>query len=116
VDQKRWYDNFVISMAPIGPMVVPRLPEIVKMPLPGVKDWELEVASDDEGKRVAWRSHGLGAKERASVGATTGVFVGAAAAKRELPGDTIHWCRARQKADGDWSAWSGWHQAFRTAR
>lgn len=114
VTQKRWYDNFVISTQPIGPVVTPRAPEVQKRALEGIKDWELEIAGDAEGKEVVWRSKSLGTRERVKVSAGTGRFESDAAKKKELPGDKLYWCRARQKSAGPWSEWSGWHQAFKT--
>ncbi|CAG1773038.1 hypothetical protein BAC2_03445 [uncultured bacterium] len=115
VEQKRWYDNFVISTQPIGPMVVSRAPEIAKMALEGIKDWELEIASDAEGKEVVWRSRSLGGKERIKVSASTGKFENGAAKTKELAGGKVYWCRARQKGDKtEWSQWSAWHQTFKT--
>ncbi|MCB9895090.1 MAG: hypothetical protein H6839_11620 [Planctomycetes bacterium] len=117
VTQKRWYDNFVISTEPIGPMVCPRKPELIKTPLEDCEDWEIEIASDADGKQIVWRSKGLGKDERVKVTSANGngMFEGAAAKKKELPGGGTYWCRARQKAKNkDWSEWSHWHQAFRT--
>lgn len=115
VTQKRWYDNFVISTEPIGPVVGPRNPELIKTPLEDCEDWEAEIAADADGKEVLWRSEGLGKDNRAKINAANGKFAGAAAKKKELPGGGTYWCRARQKAKGkDWSEWSRWHQAFRT--
>ncbi len=115
VTQKRWYDNFVISTAPIGPVVCPRNPELIKTPLENCEDWEAEIAADADGKEVVWRSKGLRKDARAKVASTTGKFEGAAAKKQELPGGKTYWCRARQKAKGkEWSEWSSWHQAFKT--
>jgi hypothetical protein len=115
VTQKRWYDNFVISTEAIGPVVCPSKPELIKTLLPDCEDWEAEIAADEDGKEVVWKSEGLGKKERVTVNAANGKFSGAAAKKKELPGGGTYWCRARQKAKGkDWSAWSHWHQAFKT--
>lgn len=115
VTQKRWYDNFVISTEPIGPVVVPRRPELIKTPLDECEDWEVEIASDAEGEDVVWRSNGFGKNERATVNAANGKFLGAAAKASDLPGGRMFWCRVRQKAkDKAWSEWSHWHQCFKT--
>jgi hypothetical protein len=113
VDQKRWYDNFVISTEPVGPVVCPSKPELIKTPLAGCEDWEVEIAADDAGKVVAWKSKGLGKEERATVNAASGKFAGDAAKKQELTAGT-YWCRVRQKGGKTaWSDWSHWHQAFK---
>lgn len=113
VDQKRWYDNFVISTEPIGPVVCPSRPELIKTPLENCEDWEVEIAADEAGKEVVWESEGLGRKDRVEVNATSGKFLGAALKKKELPAGT-YWCRVRQKAaKSAWSEWSQWHQAFK---
>lgn len=115
VTQKRWYDNFVISTEPIGPITAPRKPEVITMPLQGMADWELEISLDSEGKDVVWASKSLGKDERVKVDSARGTFKGDAARKKELPGGKTCWCRARQKSEkGGWSDWSPWHQAFKT--
>jgi len=118
VEQRRWYDDFVISTRPIGPVVAPRRPEVMRTPYAGdgaLEDWELEIAGDADGATVAWRSKRLGKAERVQVGALTGEFAGPATGRKDLPGGRTYWCRVRQKgAATEWSAWSGWHQAFTT--
>lgn len=113
--QKRWYDNFVISTEGIGPVTAPQRPEVIKMPLEGIADWELEVALDSDGKDLVWASKPLGKDERVKVDATKGTFKGDGAKKKELPAGKTFWCRARQKGEkSGWSDWSPWHQAFKT--
>ncbi len=115
VTQKRWYDNFVVSTEPVGPVTVPRNPEFIKTPLDDLADWEVEIAGDAEGKERLWVSHGLGNKPRAKVDAASGTFQAGAARNKELPGATTCWCRVRQKGEKTaWSEWSPWHQAFKT--
>ena len=118
VTQKRWYDHFVISTEPIGLVVCPRNPTVLKTPYRGpgtLGDWELEVAADGDGKDVVWRSKSLGATERATVNAQTGTFVGKLAGQGQLAADQVYYCRVRQRGPKpEWSTWSRWHQAFRT--
>ena len=47
--QGRWYDNFVISTKPIGPVVCPANPVLHKNPYKGpgkLAEWEVELSSD----------------------------------------------------------------------
>ena len=51
VTQSRWIDNFVISTKPIGPVVCPRNPVLIKTPYHGpgkMETWQVEVASADQ--------------------------------------------------------------------
>jgi hypothetical protein len=55
VDQNRWIDNFVISTKPIGPVVCPRNPVLIKTPYRGPgkeRAWEVQVAADAAGESV----------------------------------------------------------------
>lgn len=118
VTQSRWIDNFVISTKPIGPVVCPRNPVLIKTPYRGPgkqKAWEVAIASDDAGKRVVWQSMLLAVPERIRVGEDTGVFVGNLSGRNQLDASQIYYIRVRQQSDtGEWSDWSLWHQPFRT--
>ena len=119
VTQSRWYDNFVISTQPIGPVVSPRRPTLIKTPYAGpgrLAAWEVELAADPDGESVVWRSKRLEGSERVTVSATTGTFTGPSAATAQLAQDALYYARVRQQsATGARSAWSRWHQEFRTA-
>lgn len=141
VDQSRWIDDFVISTEPIGPLVCPRNPTIVKTPFRAAEEdspaklaaWEAEVAiveaagedsgeeeataaaSGDGHESVVWRSKTLGPRERVRVDADTGEFVGPLRGANELAPLATYRGRVRQQSDdGEWSDWSRWHQTFRT--
>ena len=118
VSQSRWIDNFVISTNPIGPVVVPRNPVLIKTPYygPGSQQaWQVEVSADDRGASVVWRSGSITAPDRVTVDAVTGRFVGTSAGKTQLDGGKVYFVRARQQSrSGEWSAWSAWHQPVRT--
>lgn len=120
VRQTRWYDNFVISTKPIGPVVCDGRPEIIKTPFRGAgsqKAWQCELASDPAGRSVVWRSGMITAGDRARADTASGRFVGALDGKDLLAGGAVYYGRVRQQgADGAWSPWSGWHQAFATTK
>ncbi len=118
VDQSRWIDNFVISTQPIGPVVCPRNPVLIKTPYRGPGEqqaWEIQVAADDEGRDVVWKSMLLTVPERIQVGSETGFFIGKLLDKNKLDSSRIYYIRVRQQSNtGVWSDWSAWHQPFRT--
>ena len=120
VDQSRWIDNFVISTKPIGTVVCPRSPVLLKTPYRGPgkqKAWEAEIAADDTGEAIVWRSTQLSVPDRVKVGEDTGRFVGPLSGAKQLGSSQTHFLRVRQQSDtGQWSAWSGWHQPFRTPK
>ncbi len=118
VDQCRWIDNFVISTASIGPVVCPRNPVLIKTPYrgPGMgRAWEVQIAADATGESVVWESRPLTEADRIGAGVETGRFVGALTGREQLESSRIYFVRVRQQSDsGRWSAWSPWHQPFRT--
>jgi|WetSurMetagenome_2_1015567.scaffolds.fasta_scaffold41032_3 hypothetical protein len=120
VAQCRWYDNFVISTKPIGPVTCPANPVLIKTPYAGpgaMAAWEAEVASDADGKQVVWQSKPQGKEDRVTVDAKSGSFVGALAGKTALAPGATYGCRVRQQAAGGaWSDWSRWHQALVTEK
>ena len=120
VTQSRWYDNFVISARPIGPVVAPRNPMLFKARREGagpVEEWEVEIAVDRREDAVVWKSKPVRGEEQVRVGETSGQFVGTLSRQKALAADGMYVARARQKStDGEWSDWSPWHQAFRTTK
>jgi hypothetical protein len=115
VTQSRWIDNFVISTEPIGPVVCPRNPVLIKTPYrgPGQQQaWEAEVAIEAE--HVVWRSNLLTESKRVRVGEDTGSFLGQFSGKDDLDASHVYYVRVRQQSSADvWSDWSEWHQPFR---
>jgi hypothetical protein len=118
VTQSRWIDNFVISTKPIGPVVCPRNPVLIKTPYHGpgkMASWQVEVASADQDETVVWRSRPLTDAERVAVSADAGTFVGLLANKTSLDGGHVYYFRVRQTSDtGQMSEWSPWHQPIKT--
>jgi len=119
VDQSRWIDNFVISTQPIGPVVCPRNPALLKTPYrgPGTQQaWQIEIAADADGSACVWKSRPLATPDRTTVGADTGEFLGPLAGKTQLDPQRGYYVRVRQQSRaGVWSAWSPWHQPLRTS-
>ena len=118
VTQSRWIDNFVISTKPIGPVVCPRNPTIIKTPYHGPgkqKGWKAEIAADAAGKTVVWRSTMLTEAQRVRVGPESGQFLGPLSGQDRLASAQIYYLRVRQQSDsGRESAWSLWHQPIKT--
>ena len=118
VTQSRWYDNFVISTQPIGPVVCPARPTVVKTPFRGPGEpgaWEVEAAEDTEGKEVVYRSKPVAASSaRLVIAPDQGTFVGHLVGADALASGKTYYLRVRQSAaDGTPSDWSRWHQGFR---
>jgi len=56
VTQSRWYDNFVISTEPIGPITAPLQPLLHRAPGGAPEEaWAVEVAEDGPAPKVVWR-------------------------------------------------------------
>lgn len=118
VTQSRWIDNFVISTKPIGPVVCPRNPVLIKTPYYGpgkLASWQVEVASADQDETVVWQSRPITGSERVAVSTDSGTFVGPLANKALLDGGHVYYFRVRQTSDtGQLSGWSPWHQPIKT--
>lgn len=118
VTQSRWIDNFVISTKPIGPVVCPRNPVLIKTPYYGpgkLATWQVEVAPADQDERVVWRSRPLTDIARVEVNVDAGTFVGPLANKSALDAGHVYYFRVRQTSDtGQLSDWSPWHQPIKT--
>jgi hypothetical protein len=115
VNQYRWYDDFVVSTKPIGPVTVPANPTMFKTPLASsaCTGWEVVIAGDPEGKNIVWSSARLpGDSDKLAVGPSTGTFSGSAAGLSALPTGPMYFCKVRQQDSTGWSDWSYWHQPF----
>ncbi|MDP2644063.1 MAG: hypothetical protein Q8P24_03930 [Desulfobacterales bacterium] len=120
VNQRRWYDEFVISTKPIGPAVCPRNPEVVKTPYRGPGEqagWELEITDNPNGNGYVWKSVLLKSPRLVRVDTQNGEFSGALNGQAQLAPGTMYFSRVRQQSqEGTWSDWSHWHQAFLTEK
>lgn len=90
VDQKRWYDDFVVSTKPIGPVTAAARPTLI---LTTTAPCEVEIAADPKGEKSVWKSS---------------VSSGRVTLDRALPSGPMYFCRVRP-AGGEWSSW---HQPF----
>lgn len=117
--QTRWYDNFIISEKPIGPVVASRNPTIYKTKYYGPDKqlyWEMELSADNEGKDVVWCSNLMSECDSTSVCTEKGYFSGSLVGKSALKSSSRYYCRVRQRGGSStWSEWSGWHQPFITS-
>ncbi|MGC9328513.1 MAG: hypothetical protein ACP5I1_12830, partial [Candidatus Hinthialibacter sp.] len=118
VEQTRWIDNFVISTKPVGPVVCSRNPILIKTEYRGTGDsggWELELAEDDRNHNAVWKSNLIQKSRCVRVDAESGRFLSNPAPQNKLDPNTIYYARIReQNSAGEWSAWSDWHQPFKT--
>ncbi len=119
VSQTRWLDNFVISTKPIGPVVCPPNPVLIKTPHGGTGKppaWEAQLAADADGKQVVWTSNPITDGSQVRVDSATGKFVGPLEGKSELAAGMSCYSRVRERiSDGSEttaSNWSPWHQHF----
>ncbi len=114
--QARWFDDFVISTRPIGPIATTTTPIFKRTALPTAA-WQAQVAADGEGNDVVWTSNATeGAATLLRVDRAHGTFRGSRAGQSALAPDKTHWLRLRQRsASGAWSAWTAWHAPFHTA-
>ena len=114
--QGRWYDNFVVSTQPIGPISCPANPTLYKTPFSGsgkLEHWEIEVASDYTGNDVVFYSKKLEAPRHVTISIVNGRFSGSLSGQTALQSGEIYYSRVRQKnTNGKWSEWSRWHQGF----
>jgi hypothetical protein len=114
VDQYRWYDDFVVSTKPIGPLTAPPNPTLIKTRT-NDGSWEVQIADDNRGTKVVWQSRPMsGNIHRLKVDNQTGQF--SDAGQIALSSGPMYFCRIRQQdKHSAWSQWSSWHQPFLVA-
>lgn len=110
VDQKRWLDAFAVSTEPIGPVVCPKNPTLLRTET--ALPWQVEISDDETASHVVWRSETL-RSSRVTVDQQSGSFLERPEADA-LSAGILHFVRVRQQVANAWSAWSPWHQPFRT--
>jgi hypothetical protein len=114
VKQFRWYDDFVVSTKPIGPLTADGNPVLLRVPDPDCAKWEVQIAYGPTEFCIIWRSKILAVSDaRVRAGRETGQFEGNLAQAASLTDGRMYFCRARQSNTHDeWSGWSAWHQPF----
>lgn len=114
--ENRWFDNFVISTNPIGPITCTANPVLHKTPWHGsgqLSGWEVQLSSDIDGNDTVYSSKIMENNEKVTVKANNGQFFGSLSGKTELISGKQYFCRVRQKdTENNWSEWSRWHQPF----
>lgn len=115
--QARWFDDFVVSTHPVGPIVTTTNPTLTRTVSP-VAAWQVQVAADEEGGAIVWASHVVkGSESHLRVDEKQGVFQGSRTGKSALAADVTHWLQVRQRAaSGAWTAWTAWHSPFHTSQ
>jgi hypothetical protein len=117
--QQRWYENFIVSTKPIGPVVCPSNPVLFKTPYYGpgkMEAWEIELATGYDDGDVVFKSDLLEDEVRTIINDENGSFTGSLKGHGGLASEYTYFCRIRQKGDnGQWSDWSRWHQPFKVA-
>ncbi len=108
--QSRWFDNFVISTKPIGPIIAAS-PVKISRTQPALElSWEVEISPDLEGRDIVWKSKPVEAKAgHLIVDAEHGGFAGTRSGKSALADGVSHWLRVREIGA---SVWSPWHAPF----
>jgi hypothetical protein len=103
----------------MGPVTCPVNPVLYKTPYHGpgkLETWEVELATDDMGKDVVFKSGQPGERDSIIINPDMGSFTGSLPGKTQLISGTVYFCRVRQMStNGKWSDWSRWHQPFKVA-
>ncbi len=109
--EARWFDDFVISAQPIGPILATTPPVIARTAGATGSGWEVELAADPEGQDVVWRSKPTPAAAMSlTVDPAHGAFAGSHADKSVLAVGQDYWSRIRRVGESEWSPW---HAPFR---
>jgi hypothetical protein len=109
--QARWFDNFVISARPIGPIFSSPTPVITRTTVNARSPWEVELAIDSENQNIVWRSRPMSANATAlTIDREHGEFLGSRPNKNNLATGLTYCLRIRRVGE---AAWSPWHAPFR---
>ncbi len=110
VDQYRWYDDFVVSTEPIGPVTAGRPVEIQVDCRPEVASWQLQIAENADSKQLVWQSDSLsGDLRNVRLDDHHGQWLPPVNRKT----DVMYFCRSRfTDRSGKVSSWSRWQQPF----
>ena len=109
--EARWFDNFIISTQPVGPVTALKPPTVFRTESTGSPGWEVEVATDPDARDIVWKSRPVEASAvSVTVDGAHGAFTGSCAGNQALSASAIHWVRVREVGQRDWSPW---HMPFR---
>jgi hypothetical protein len=109
--EARWFDNFIISTQPVGPVTALKPPTVFRTESTGSPGWEVEVATDPNAGDIVWKSRPAEASAvSVTVDGTHGAFTGSCEGRQALNAGATHWVRIRAVGQPDWSPW---HMPFR---
>jgi hypothetical protein len=109
--QARWFDEFVVSTKPIGPILAERPVRLVRTNVPLSAPWQVELAADPDGADVVWQSLPQPASETTVlIDPAHGAFAGSRSGPNTLRDGATYWVRVRE---GQSAPGSPWHMPFR---
>ena len=113
--EARYFDDFVISTRPIGPVVAAEVPTLTRTATP-VSAWQAQVSASPDDTDLVWTSKVTDGRELSlSMDSAHGTFSGSRADSASRASGMVHWLRLRERtASGEWSQWSSWHAPFCT--
>lgn len=112
--QSRWFDGFIISTRPIGPVRTSTTPMLTLTAAASDTLRQVQVAADPQGSDIVWtlRTTPHRTNSRITVNTADGVFQGSHQGKTALASGNTYWVRTRNTPEADWSPW---HIPFQTA-
>ena len=94
--EARWFDNFIISTQPVGPVTALKPPTVFRTESTGSPGWEVEVATDPDARDIVWKSRPAEASAvSVTVDETHGSFTGSCEGRQALTAGATHWVRIR---------------------
>jgi len=104
--QSRWFDNFVISTQPVGPLTAARPVSINRTFTSALLPWEVEMAADPEGREIIWKSKPVPAETGSvTVDLAHGAFTPGRSGIHPPDPALTYWVRIRPTGQSDWSPW-----------